>query len=220
MRIWEASLRKIAHIIRTNNMDWLNVCVGRVRTGKSTLGWQSCTIIDPDFDDKHIAFTPAELKKLIRTTPRYHAIMYDETQSGLYSREAMGKTAREFNKILMKIAGLNLFFWFNIPSFLSLDWYVRKERIMSLTKTKWTPHYERIGEKDELTLKRGTFYVYDASKLTQIYKDDRMEEHYPPPTYGDSFKMVAPSEAWNRYLERKNIFMRMDESLEEGGKDG
>lgn len=219
MEIWKESLRFVREAINNDDMDWLQVGIGRERTGKSTLAWHTCKEIDPTFNADRVAFNNEEMEMLIRTCKPGQAILYDEGQKGLYSREASTRKNRVFNKTMMKSAGLNLFIYVNSPSFLSLDWYIRKHRCMSLTKTIWIPFNTKSIEdpkKMRITLIRGIFEFYDASKLDKIYKDQKTNQiMYPKPTYIDTFPRVDPIDAdWREYLKKKEIYMRSDENEE------
>lgn len=216
MELWKESLRYVREAIKNDDMDWLHIGIGRERTGKSSLAWTTCKEIDPTFDADRVAFNNEEMEALIRTCSKGEAILYDEGQKGLYSREASSKNNRIFNKIMMKSAGLNLFMFINTPSFLSLDWYIRKHRAMSVTRTIWVPIRKKSEEdpkKSRITLIRGIFEFYDAGKLDKIYRDDKTSQVlYPKPTYIDTFpKVDSLDKEWQIYLKRKDDYMKADE---------
>lgn len=236
MKKWAKTLFKINHTIRTANMDWLNVCCGKERRGKSTLGWESCSLIDPDFTADNVAFNAVQLRGLLSTLPKGSSLMIDEGQFVLYGREALSAEVRWLNKTLMKIGGMNYFIWLNIPDFFALDVYIRKFRVASITKVKlrvtskmtelntahFTPRMLRLM-KDIITekegklysqmpeVKRGIFEVFDQSKLNKIYKvKETSEEKWCAPTFRDSFEAIDPNDPeWIKYLERKEEFMKV-----------
>lgn len=219
MKIWQESWKLVREAVNNDDMDWLHIGIGRERTGKSSLAWQTCKMADPTFDVDRVAWNNPQMERLISTCDKGQALLYDEGQKGLYSREAMSANNKRFNKILMKSAGLNLIIYINTPSFLSLDWYVRKHRAMSLTKTIWTPMWKELPDGNKrLTLARGVFEFFDAGKFDQIYKDQKTQGiHYPAPTYVDTFPEVDRDDKdfWVEYRKRKDVFMKADEAGED-----
>jgi hypothetical protein len=225
METWAKTLGYFKYLIHNCNMDCIIVCSGKERTGKTTLGWQSCKLIDDDFTADNVAFTIQEAKKLLQVSDKQSAIMIDEAQWMLYGRDALSSSSKWLNKTLMKIGQLNYFIWLNIPDYFSLDPYVRKFRVTCLLRTKWKvkPKYiDLAGVRTKVfETERGKFEVYGQHKLKDIYKvKDTSEEHWTYPTYIDYFSAVDPNDSeYKRYLQRAEEFKRVTQEDVDGKQD-
>ena len=75
MEIWNKSLTMVKYAINNDDMDWLHIGVGRERTGKSTLSWQTCKYIDPTFNSERVAFNNEQLEYLIANCSKGQALL-------------------------------------------------------------------------------------------------------------------------------------------------
>ncbi len=146
-------LNKLKH--RINHLDFDNfiVVTGKERRGKSTLasqiGW---FISDGKLTVDYICMTIDEFLKALREAKKGDVIIFDEAGTNLYSREAMSTMNRMLTKAFM-VSGLkNVCIILCIPSFFSLDSYIRNHRIDLLF---YVP-------------KRGKFKVYSTKRAKII----------------------------------------------------
>jgi hypothetical protein len=216
METWKRSIKFIKYIVEHDNFDSLIVIFGDVGLGKSTLGYLTGKEFSSEFSSDNIApdtqeFTPL-ISKFGQLGKKGTVLMVDEGQWGSYSREAMKKSNRDFNKRLMTIRGLNFIIIVIIPDFFSLDAYIRKFRVMVALRVRGEPAHDfekAMAEKKPL-IERGRFEVFSRDKIKKMWKDrDKGIEHYPSPSYQDSYEYVDPEKEpeWKRYLVKKNAFM-------------
>jgi len=214
------NLYEIKKFMMEQNQDWIIVISGHEGSGKSTLALQIASFFDKDFDpETQIAFTFKEMiktMKMYKDTP-FKPIIFDEAVSSFYSREAMHK----FNKLLVKIFIANRSFRhlyiFNIPSFFTLDRYIRMFRMKTLIyafPNKFNPSLRLAGvyfrksyasilknkEDAEIDLLLGEYFVHK-------YKPDLLFP-FPP---------VMDKDLWERYMYRKKQFQT--ELLEEAERE-
>lgn len=215
MEIWKRSLDFIKYAITHDNLDWITVIVGDVGIGKSTLAWQTGKYTYSKFDSDSVASDIDQFRHMVNTEAlkrvRGVALMIDEGQWGAYSREAMTKSNRGLNKMLMTIRGLNFHIIMIIPDFFSLDAYIRKFRVGTLLRVKAesAPDFMKAMQEGRNLISRGKFEVYDRSRIKKIWKDkERQWEHFPSPAYVDYFPPNDPDDPeWQRYGRKKDAFM-------------
>lgn len=135
--------------------DHFCVIAGREGDGKSTLGIQLCSYIDPYFNPSRICFTPLEFIWALKKAEKGQAILIDEGGMTLFSREAMSLTNRMFTKSFMIMRQKNLFVCICIPNFFLLDTYIRNHRVNTLIKI----------------LERGKYQAYTGFGITKVSKD-------------------------------------------------
>ena len=146
-------LEKVRHRINFLDYDWFIVVCGKERRGKSTLaaqlGW---FISEGKLTVAQICLTIDQFLTALRISKPGDVIIFDEGGTNLYSREAMSRINRMLTKAFM-VSGLkNVCIIICIPSFFSLDTYIRTHRIDLLF---YIP-------------KRGKFKVYSTRRAKYI----------------------------------------------------
>ena len=81
--------------------DHFMLIVGGEGLGKSTLGLQVCSWIDPEFIKKKICFTPKDYIRQLKIAKKGSCLLIDEGGVSLYSRESMGKMNIKLTKLFM-----------------------------------------------------------------------------------------------------------------------
>jgi hypothetical protein len=213
----------ISNLILKRDKDWLHVGIGGEGSGKSTLGWNSCQFVanqlGTPFSNDNVVFTLAELQEALLTLPNRSVIMFDEAEGVLYSRDAMSRNVKWLNKKLMSMRALNHFMWLNIPDLFSLDIYVRKFRVKSLTecfeKELYTGLKLDMGygvEIEEILTELGYFNIYDKHSINRIHKDRKTgREIWTRPNDWDTFDAIDMNDKeYILYLKRKDAYIKND----------
>lgn len=167
----------------TNDWDFLFVYDGVEGVGKSVKCMQDAFYCDPELTLERYAFSPYQFKKAIQTSPKYHAVVYDEAHSGLNSRAAMSMINRSLVSMLTEIRQKNLFVFVVLPTFFDLDKYVALWRSRALIHVYSKENFERgyfafynVDKKKELYLKGKKLYQYSVAKPNYI---GRFTNNYP-----------------------------------------
>jgi len=175
----------------TDDLDFVLVVSGKEGMGKSTLAWLICKYVDSSFNANRIAYDSQEFKKLLNESKPGQAILLDEGEWLLYSRESMTRQNIDITKILAAIRLKNILMVICIPSFLKIDSYVRSHRAKALA----------------IVPCRGRLQGYNENQLEHTYRDKRTGHlKIPGKPFRDSFKKVKGPE-WEEYLKRKREFV-------------
>ena len=127
--------------------DHFMLIVGGEGMGKSTLGLQVCSWIDPDFTPKKVCFTGKDYINQVKKAKRGSCILLDEGGVSLYSRESMGKMNIKLTKLFMLQRQKNIGCVVCCPSFWDIDSYIRRHRVNTLIRVFSHGHYMGMFKK-------------------------------------------------------------------------
>lgn len=134
------------------NKDFVIVVVGREGWGKTTLGYQISSWLDPKtFNNDRICFEADEVVYQWRHSPPFSAIQIDEGGLMLFSREAMQKTGINIVKLFMTIRVKRFVNIICIPNYKNLDSYIKEHRVAMIIDIRRGYKYQGyIGRAIEL----------------------------------------------------------------------
>jgi hypothetical protein len=179
--------------INNKDRDHFAVISGEEGSGKSTLSMPLASAIDPTWNLDRLCYKPDQFIELIEYSKKGDAIVLDEGNLFLFSREAMSGG----NKIMVKLFALmrqrNLCVIINVPNFWTVDSYVRDHRTRSLFYIpkrgqttcfvgKAIPIISYVGKKTksvtgvkvpQSTYFRGCF----SKKLPKVVSEDEYRKH-------------------------------------------
>jgi hypothetical protein len=153
-------------------LDKVVVVTGQEGSGKTTLGFQVCATVDPNFCNRKICFDSLEFTENLEKNTQGEAAQLDEGGLTLFSREAMTKGVVNMVKAFMVIRQKALFFTICIPQYRTLDSYI-KERCSLIIHVLGEGNYKAIHGKgikianelsrkgytlDQIKFPKGTFY--------------------------------------------------------------
>ncbi len=146
-------LKKVNKRINKQDYDFFIVVTGKERRGKSTLAAQlGDEICNGNLKIENICLSVDQFLNALKNSKRGDVVIFDEAGTNLYSREAMTNINRMLTKAFM-ISGLkNICIIICIPSFFTLDSYIRMHRIDLLF---YIPE-------------RGKFKVYSTKRAKEI----------------------------------------------------
>jgi len=145
--------------------DHVSVVTGLEGTGKSWFAIQLCSVISPTFSIEFICYSLADFVRIIKTAQPGDSILLDEGGQFLYSRQAMSDSNIVTTKLLMLARQKNLHVCICIPSFYSIDTYIRLHRVKSLYHVPKRGQIKLIIKKGiKLVSKEGAKY----QTLTQV----------------------------------------------------
>ncbi len=154
-------LGKIKKNINHRDRDSFIVVCGKERLGKSTFAAQIADMISGgNLKIENICLSINEFLTALEKSKKGDVIIFDEAGTSLYSRESMSNMNRMLTKAFM-VSGLkNICIIFCIPSFFSLDSYIRQHRLdlMFYIHT------------------RGKFKVYSPRRAREISKKGAREK--------------------------------------------
>jgi hypothetical protein len=139
------------------DFDFFLVLDGGEGTGKSVLGQQIATAIDPTFNVDRVCFRAEEFKKAIISAEKYQAVVFDEAYGALSSRRAMSTINHTLVSLFTEIRQKNLAIILILPSFFDLDKYAAIHRSVMLIHI-YHNHF-----------KRGFFKVYSKKQKKLMY---------------------------------------------------
>lgn len=188
---------------RKADNDWFCINLGYEGTGKSTLGIEVCSDVDPTFNVKRITFTAEEFQRAVYKSKMYNAIMPDEGAEAFFTGESMTREGRNITKTLTQIRYKRLFILVNIPDFFLLTPYIRAQR----TRSALQAYLVKSGGK----MHKGFFKFYSKSRCTQFRKDPITKRTiYPRENFRGKFKKIDENhehyQLWKDYLKKKHRF--------------
>jgi len=160
------------------DLDMVIVVDGYEGAGKSVITQQVAKYVDPTFDISRIVFTPNTFRKAIVDAKQYQAIVYDESYTGLSSRQAMSRVNKALIQMIAEIRQKNLFVFIVMPSFFDLDKYIALHRSRALIHVYMTEGF-----------KRGQFAFYNIDKKKDLYVNGKKFYSYfnPKPNFFGNF---------------------------------
>lgn len=197
MRLLKANLKGIKKDYINDKNDYCFVVDGFEGSGKSTITAHSCFEIDPDFNVDKVAFTGIDFLRILNKAKYGSAIMWDESETGAFARDSVGRLNKLVVTALMVARAKRLFLAMVIPSFFLLDKYIRMHRIGMLVHV----------------IRRGQFCVYPSygGKLKKLTVDGTKYWDYKvvKPLFTESFpEFPQKSEFWKEYQKKKHKFMK------------
>jgi len=188
MKYIKQNAQGIRKVLLEHDLDWLHITDGYEGTGKTTLTWNLCKAVDPDFSPKQIIFTEDQFRYAIKASHPGQALMLDEGALMLFKRDAMRKENKKVIRLLTTIRAHNLFLAINAPDFLNLlDKYVIEHRVRSVARV----------------VKRGWVWWFTKPQIPLINYDKKTKKYdWPEPRFRDSFPKVSGAE-WEAYKHRK-----------------
>jgi len=170
------------------DLDMVVAVDGYEGSGKSVITQQIAKYVDPSFTIKRIVFTPSTFRKAIVDAKQFQAVIYDESYTGLSSRQAMSKVNKALIQMIAEIRQKNLFVFIVCPSFFDLDKYIALHRSRALIHVYMTEGFTRgnfafynIDKKKDLYVNGKKFYSYFNPKpnffgrFTNHYTVDELE---------------------------------------------
>jgi len=100
--------------------------------GKTLFSVKQACIIDPDWSLKKLCYNAKQFLDIIKDAKRGDAIVPDEGNLFLFSREAMSNTSRFMVKLFSIMRQKNISVIINIPNFFTIESYIRDHRIKTL----------------------------------------------------------------------------------------
>lgn len=190
----KSNLDIIGRMMRSDR-DWFHAIVGDEGSGKSNLGIQICSYVDPTFDVDRIVFTADELQMAVYKSEKYQAILMDEGIETLFARKTMTASSINLVQMLAQIRYKNLFFCLNIPDWFLLESYTRGHRVKSLC---------RIINRTEIEGK----YAFFGRRRIKIIKRDETKKvtEYPEPAFFESFRPIEDSSLWQKYVRKREVY--------------
>lgn len=160
--IWE----RINH----DDNDFFEVIAGKEGMGKSVFGMKKAAVVDPTFDKSRIFYDRKSLFNWIKANfnskpelskTKGKAVLLDEGNMFLFSREAMSMDNVDVVKLFTLIRQCNLYIIICIPSFKTVDTYIRTHRADRLTHIRQKANNWRLFSSYN---KEGIDVINDAIK--------------------------------------------------------
>ena len=147
-------------------------------TGKSVLAQQVAKYCDPTFDLNEIVFTPGSFEKIVKTSNKFKAIIYDEAYGGLSGKGTMTQINKSLVKMMTEIRQRNLFIFIVLPTLFELTKYIAIWRSRALLHVYSSDNFER-----------GYFAFYNVHKKKQLYMSGKKFYNYnmPDPNFTGRF---------------------------------
>jgi hypothetical protein len=191
------SLEKIDAVRRRRNLDWVNIVVGPVGAGKSTLSLYCCEILDKNFTEDKIALSAKELMNNFLNAEQYSAILYDEGLQGLMSRRAMSSENVEQIKAFNQLRqGKNLVVFIVVQDLNLLEKHIHTSRANAIFRCIFLKD-ERTGDPIQ-----GFVKVYGKKAMKKIKKDSYGNIVWPKENYMDRFPDMRGTAIWETYEKR------------------
>lgn len=156
------------HVKRLKKKDnnRLFLVVGDTGIGKSAFANQMASIVDPDFTEKNIQFTNAQMIEGLRTLHN-KSVIFDEAFRGASGRNVMSKDQKKILEMFYEIRQLNQCVFLCAPSFFRLDEAIAVE----LSDAMFHIYKSKNG-------RRGFRMFNKKKKYHLYYKGKRMGKSY------------------------------------------
>jgi len=180
-------LEKIQKRINYYDYDCFIVVVGKERRGKSTLAIQIAHFLTKGkLKTENICMDMTEFTSQLQSTKKGDVIIFDEAGTNLYSREAMTTINRTLTKAFM-VSGLkNIAIILCLPSFFSLDTYIRTHRVDLLVYVPSRGRFKAYSTKRAklISLKGAKMKNINVTKANDVgwfpkkFPDEQIEQEY------------------------------------------
>jgi energy-coupling factor transporter ATP-binding protein EcfA2 len=111
------------------NNDVVVVITGREGTGKSTLAMKFCMLVSPTFSLKHICFNRGQFFNGLDQCNKKDSFLLDEGNLIIFGRDYASKGSKNTIKLFSTMRQKNVMTIIAVPSFQTLDTYIRKHRV-------------------------------------------------------------------------------------------
>ncbi len=129
---FKRNLEKTKRKLRKKDTDFNCALDGSEGSGKSVLGIQICSFIDPTFNLSRICFNGAEFQNAVLKARQFEAILFDESFMGMSSRSVLTKENKRLISLMQTIRQKNLFIIIVNPSIFMMDRYMSMHRTQAL----------------------------------------------------------------------------------------
>lgn len=224
---------EISHLLNNEDIDFLEVFIGKVGSGKSTLALQKCCNIDPLFSLNQIFNHPKQIFQWVhehKGKTRGRAMLLDEGVFFTFSRDVQTDGSKDMIRFLNICRQFNMYIAICIPEFNLIDAHIRRHRISRLTsiekpKKSFRSTIEQGIEKiNMLCVKKGLslsmvksaydYYGYWNSNIPNInnitekgYKELKLD-------YSDSFLV----DTLEKYSSKENKLLSTGQTAKLMGK--
>lgn len=176
-------LDKARHQVVNRDWDRVYLIDGSEGSGKSLLGLQLGSYLDPGLNLDRITFTGEDFGKAIDEADKNQCIIFDEAFNGLSSSAAMSRMNRFLVRKLMECRQKNLFIIIILPTVFLLQKYVAVFRSKALfhvyvTKAGVRGYYKAYNPKNKKILFLNGQKMYSYYK-PYIKKSHRFYGKYP-----------------------------------------
>ena len=159
------------------DQDRVFIITGREGSGKSWLAMQLAAYLDNTFCLDDVCFDSETFGKRIKSVPKYKAVVFDESFTGLSSKGALSKENKKLIKILIECRQRNLYLFIVLPSVFILDRYITLFRSHVLFNTS-------IYKKD---YKKRYYKVYNFRNKHLLY------------ILGQKYMSYSKPKIWKKY---------------------
>lgn len=154
--IADGYLRSNLNIVREEFLKkkyyWLNIIIGFMGMGKSTLGIGVGKYIDPTLNEHRVVTKNDELLKCLKGIEPNQAMQIDEGALQLMSRDAMATANKQLIKILSIIRVKRNFINIVIPSLTLLDSQIKYNMVCSVMRVYQRGKFEFYSRKRAIQL--------------------------------------------------------------------
>lgn len=116
------------------NNDVVVVITGREGIGKSTLGLKFCAVVSPTFSLKNVCFNRGQFFNGLDTCEKKDSFILDEGNLIIFGRDYASKGSKNTIKLFSTMRQKNVMTIIAVPSFQTLDNYIRKHRVHFLLR--------------------------------------------------------------------------------------
>lgn len=192
--------------VKYDDNDVIIVITGDEGSGKSTLGIQVSSVLDPSFNIERVNLEPEGFINDLRTLKKAKATQYDESSTGLFSRQAMSKMNTILIKMFTLIRAKNLFIILCIPDFFILDKYLRDVRVFCLihvTKKGRLEYYDK-PLVDKISQKSNWENVMKDRAINPLFTNEDFNKGFPDQVSYQEYK-EKKMESTNRVIDELSV---------------
>jgi energy-coupling factor transporter ATP-binding protein EcfA2 len=198
--------------INKQDKDCCVVVTGKEGSGKSTLAIQMASIIDPSFQLNQIFFSREDLliwcKNNINNT-KGKAVILDEGNLFLFSREAMKSGSLTMIKFLAQCRQLNLFLILCIPDYKTIDLNIRRHRIDYLFNVVRAKSWAVCSDKEAIN--KINFLIAKGINMNKVEHHTMWGTHW----ISKLPKINDISDESYKSIKKDNFSTFLDEAIEE-----
>jgi len=214
-------LKDISYRIEDKNKDCFILIVAALGDGKSTLGAEICSYMDPSFNADRTIFRDYHYYKLKRDltkgydpikTPRLckkKGLLFDEIKRYLLAKESMKPEAVELEKDLNDVRSLGFFMVGCVDDLKSATRWIRESRVQIII------YIPKAGECWIYKLYKGEGDDEGSEIVIQEIKKRLLNGEHPYTPYRSTFKPIPViSPYWKDYSRRKAKYQINSESTQ------
>lgn len=203
-------LDDIRYRIYERNKDCFILIVAPLGEGKSTLGAELCSYMDPTFKENRSIFRDYHYYRVKRDLTKGYdpiknpnkckckGILFDEIKRYLLAKESMKREAIKLEMDLNDIRSLGFFMVGCVDELKSATRWLRESRVQIII------YIPRVSECWIYRLYKGEDDDHNAGKLITQLKKRLIAGEYPYTPFKSTFKEIPPnSPFWRAYSKRK-----------------